>query len=598
MRSRPYIFLYTGIAVFMLSISACKKDIKDVTDPNSYNSANFPQTPAQLKSVLGGIYAQLRDQSLWGTNLNAKMIFPMDHTIDLGYLGDAGWSQLCQNSYANSSYAGSLWAGLYIGVQRANTFLASLDNYKKKYAAAAEATELSYEEGEARFLRALYYFYLVNIYGQSNLQNGGSGDLLGVPLVTTVAASLQGSYVKQNTIRQVWDFIISELITADTKLQKHSWDAPNISRVPGWAPNALLGKAYLFSGDYANAKKVLKDVIDNSGHTLMSFDIYKNMFNGANKFNNESFFEINNQLDVSGFGVYWGPNITSSAGLIYSPTLMNINDTTAVANGYGNEFLHDKNLARFGFNLPIWNMTPNPNFNPGKPDGPYNVRNICDPNYVSLSQALRSSQSVDPRLYVSALQPWVDTIATDSASKSVRRVVLRAKEIPNNLKLQYYGWSLRKYAPLEHNIINLKGSDLASFYILRLADIYLLYAEACAQTSDDATALEYVNKVHRRAYGYGPDASSPLDYKSLSDATRANDPVLGNNPLRYERWAELFGEGGWWFDVVRWKIGDKEAAYYQKTIPGTINWTNTSYYFPIPTNELNNNPSMKQNNGY
>jgi hypothetical protein len=132
-----------------------------------------------------------------------------------------------------------------------------------------------------------------------------------------------------------------------------------------------------------------------------------------------------------------------------------------------------------------------------------------------------------------------------------------------------------------------------------MADVYLLYAEACLNTNDNTTALEYINKVHRRAYGYPVNSPSPVDYISLTDKTMANDPALANNPLRYERFAELFGEGTWWFDVCRWKIGAEEAAYYSKTNGGPIMWDdNRSYAQPIPITEIQTNPSIKQNPGY
>ncbi len=88
-----------------------------------------------------------------------------------------------------------------------------------------------------------------------------------------------------------------------------------------------------------------------------------------------------------------------------------------------------------------------------------------------------------------------------------------------------------------------------------------MYAEACHYTGDDNDALTYINLVHNRAY----DGSQPGYYTSLNQATMVTDPTdpLYNNPLRYERYVELFGEGGWYFDVCRWGIGAQEAAYYK-----------------------------------
>ncbi|NJN24766.1 MAG: RagB/SusD family nutrient uptake outer membrane protein [Cyclobacteriaceae bacterium] len=90
-----------------------------------------------------------------------------------------------------------------------------------------------------------------------------------------------------------------------------------------------------------------------------------------------------------------------------------------------------------------------------------------------------------------------------------------------------------------------------------------------------------------------------MDYTSLTDATLASDPVLMNNPLRYERYVELFAEGSWWFDVCRWKAGAAEAAFHQTTSVGQIIWNeDIDYAMPIPVSEIESNPNMQQNFGY
>jgi hypothetical protein len=163
-----------------------------------------------------------------------------------------------------------------------------------------------------------------------------------------------------------------------------------------------------------------------------------------------------------------------------------------------------------------------------------------------------------------------------------------------------YGWSFRKYVNLEGTEYEVNVNNGSNFYILRLADIYLLYAETLINgNGDQATALEYINKVKRRAYGYDPNSSSPVDYSSLDDNTKASDPVLANDPLKYERWAELFAEGHWWFDVRRWKIGPGEADYYERTRGGEISFDESiDYAMPIPQEEVETNQAIQQNPGY
>jgi hypothetical protein len=144
-----------------------------------------------------------------------------------------------------------------------------------------------------------------------------------------------------------------------------------------------------------------------------------------------------------------------------------------------------------------------------------------------------------------------------------------------------------------------QSSD-ANYPIVRLADIYLLYAELI-KNDNSSLALEYINKVHRRAYGFDPDSPSPYDYNSLTDRTKTvdTDDHLANDVLKYERWAELFSEGQWWWDVRRWKIGSAEAEFYVETRHGEITWKgDESYVQPIPQLELERNENIQQSAGY
>jgi RNA polymerase sigma factor (sigma-70 family) len=94
--------------------------------------------------------------------------------------------------------------------------------------------------------------------------------------------------------------------------------------------------------------------------------------------------------------------------------------------------------------------------------------------------AARTNGTVDPRLYVNALQPWVDSASPDGVTW---RPIARYANIPSNIR-SYYGWSFRKYNTFDNNIYNYNSEDDADIYILRLADVFLLYAEACKNTSD------------------------------------------------------------------------------------------------------------------
>jgi starch-binding outer membrane protein, SusD/RagB family len=596
-------YLIISIAVFG---SACKKDPVNVYANNSYNSGTFPQDTAQLFSLLVTGYSQLRSAGMYGFEFRSHDFNCADHTADLNYNGDQSWTNVTQNNMrADNNYAKDVWSECYKGIQYTNTFLDRTDFFEKNYAKPEQLGSVNIMRGEDHFLRALYYYYLECFYGEAYISGGSGGDQLGVPIIQTAASTLDSTQTARATVRQTWDFIISELQQSISLLHGVIWDPLNEGRVTEWAAKSLLGKVYVYTQDWGNAKTVLLDVINNSGKTLMPYSKYINAFGGnsANEFNEESLFELNVDATEACYGIFCGDyNVTSSDALALGPTVLG-DDGTQIhprGTGYNNESFHDRNLARFGFNLPVQTLVPNPAFDPSLPGSPSNLDSILDPAYRTQSLNLRINKLVDPRLYLNALQPWIDSSGIGSPGEPYQgRPVVRY----SNLNNSYYGWSFHKYAQVDVDINTQHAAASANVYVLRLADVFLLYAEACANSGDDANALEYINKVKRRAYDYDYNSPSPVDYASLTSATSASaagDPVLGNNPLYYERYAELMGEANWWFDVCRWKIGDSEAAWYQKTFAGgPITWNDSkSYVWPIPTVEISNNKLIKQNPNY
>ncbi len=100
-----------------------------------------------------------------------------------------------------------------------------------------------------------------------------------------MASGLDETQVPRKTVKEGWDFIIADLKQAETLLKGANWTgATDKYKVSGWAVKRLLGKIYAYQADWANAKTYLSDVVTNSGKSLVSFDVYKDMFNGKNEF--------------------------------------------------------------------------------------------------------------------------------------------------------------------------------------------------------------------------------------------------------------------------------------------------------------------------
>jgi len=597
-------------ALVLILIAGCKKAPTNVGPTNQYSSSTYPTTVTQLQTVLVSCYSNLRDIGLFGFDLLPRMLGQSTHTLNGNPFSFT--NEMAENNLSvGDGGAQETWTALYAGVKNCNVTIYAAGVLLKTDPSVDQAT-VNLIIGQAYCLRGWYYMQLECFYGEAYMQAGGvNGDKLGVPLYTEVPQNLAATQVARSPVKDVWALIISDEKQAATLLKGQVWPSTDLARATEWSAKGLLGKAYVYTQDWADAKTTLNDVITNSGKSLMSYSTYHDAFNGSNKFNTESLLEL--YIDSNpqgGYGIYSGvANSATIDGLLWAPaTFGGYNGSTPYDGtdnqlqilGYGGNFtIHDQNILRFGYTLGYnYNLVANPKYNAAVGPTYYNQQLIMDPTYHQAAVQARTNNTTDPRLYVNALQPRVDSVQFDGIHWAL---------VAENPLSSTYAWSLRKYAPIDFNesANTTVVSDKWDYYLLRLADVYLLYAEACIGSGDNADGLEYLNRVKRRAYSLPITTPSAIDYKSLTDATPAAnpvypDPVLGHNPLYYERWAELFNEGTWWFDVCRWKLGDSEAAYYKSAIgvpPLTFN-DSKSYVWPIPLSETNTNSKIVQNPGY
>ncbi len=140
-------------------------------------------------------------------------------------------------------------------------------------------------------------------------------------------------------------------------------------------------------------------------------------------------------------------------------------------------------------------------------------------------------------------------------------------------------------------ITNTDGISLYSVPIYRFTEAFLFYAEASAMAegSPSPLALERLNMIKRRAYGYDLNTTSPVDYQSGMSKEEFQDAVL------QERAYEFMIERRRWFDLKRTdKVKEEFAKNGRNIIDERLLW-------PIPEDEINNNPAISQadqNPGY
>ena len=178
------------------------------------------------------------------------------------------------------------------------------------------------------------------------------------------------------------------------------------------------------------------------------------------------------------------------------------------------------------------------------------------------------------------------------------------------------GYFAKKLVHYE-NIISLQGSTIKgySFPIIRMADLYLNYAEALNETKDspDAEVYEYIQRVRHRA---GLDIGSDLVSTWTQYSSNPNKPTTKEGMrdiIRQERMIELALEGHRYWDIRRWKLaGDYFSRpirgwnIYRPDVEGFYeienifyrNFLVKDYLWPISQNELLRNPNLVQNPGW
>jgi tetratricopeptide (TPR) repeat protein len=120
-------------------------------------------------------------------------------------------------------------------------------------------------------------------------------------------------------------------------------------------------------------------------------------------------------------------------------------------------------------------------------------------------------------------------------------------------EFNYTGHSFRKYVPQDYSVYSTNRNSGINYVLMRLSDVYLMYAEILNAKGEDMLSAEYMNKVRRRAYGLNPEIpSSEVDFQGFSgDQLR--------DSIREERFRELFAEGHRWYDITRWGLWKKKS---------------------------------------
>lgn len=254
-------------------VSACA-DFLDETPKGKYTTENFYKTEEHAMLAITGVYNKA---SFVSTN-NALWVFgdvASDDAIKGGAAGDQSEIQFLEefNYSANNGFLLKIWSQYYEGITRANYLLYYADNIDMD--ADLKARIL----GEAKFLRAFFYFNLVNIFGE-------------IPLKTQPPLNTSLINIGKSSVEDVYAQIEEDLLDA-TPVLEVEYSGADVGRATQGAAWGLLAKARLYQGKWQEALDAIQSLEDLGIYSLQP--VYKNNFIDSTQNNSESIFEIQHE---------------------------------------------------------------------------------------------------------------------------------------------------------------------------------------------------------------------------------------------------------------------------------------------------------------
>lgn len=476
-----------GISLIGFGVFSCKKAIEIDPPFNSLSADNVFTKDATAISVLTDIYATLSGQniSLASTNITGINFYASLGADELTLFNLNAQPSL--DFYKNDltiNTASYFWNTIYPMIFRVNNAIDGLQTSNSLTLAVKEQLL-----GEAYFMRAFFYFYLLNMYGD-------------VPLVLNMDwknNALMSRTPKDDVYRQIIDDLkesqsfLSEKYPMADMVTFYPLGLEERIRPTKWAATALLARTYLYKEDWANAEAQSTLIINNStqyGLVTLSGAFLKN--------NKEAIW----QLQPVG----------------------NVNNSNT---GEGKTFV----LPSTGPNTGVY------------------------PVYLS-NYVLNAFEPGDLRRL-----NWTDSVKPASVAY---------------------------YYPKKYRIGDVNTTTQEYSTVLRLAEQYLIRAEARAKQNNLTSAIADIDTIRKRA---------GLPLISTTNPGISQTSLL--DKILHERQVELFTEWGHrWFDLKRTRNIDGFMSIITPIKANGSPWRSHQALYPIPPTDILNAPNLSQNLDY
>lgn len=556
-----------------VTLSGCLKvDIVDRVEKED----GFYKTEEHALTAIYGVYSTLTDFAYHKTNWPLILSTYEDAMFSTGTAVPATVSNNTHS--ANTAPAVNFWATLYDGINNANEIIKRVPDIE-----FSDVHTKNRIIAEAYFLRALFHYDLMRLYGGAN----------GIPVVTEPTTGISDAYNPQQPKEKVYEQIISDFTYAAGENEDGTTRLPQRldsdyvkGRATNGAAHAFLAEVYLTIGEWRKAADEA-DIVLNSGQYSLVED-YRNLWDVEQESVAETehifyvpFFRDNNELADASLG--------SNVAHLFNPNGVQVGGENVSGNPYGKGAGNHK--VQKWFIKFYQDDTGNLGYSDPSMDASSDESNLVYKDYRIETTFWRSFQQ-------------------KNNTTGVLGNIVTCYPASGGQAQQNWGY-IRKFIDPQGVNNRTNENDMPR---LRLSDMYLIKAEALNELGEYAEACKAIDMVRERARkADGTERSWPKYIGS--DRSDNIGRTLTRQEFRWlvfmERGLEFAGEQKRWFDLVRMKYDDggNRLMYdymkdtYIPSLPaedvqkdGVM--AERKKYFPIPFNEVSRNEGVVQNPGY
>lgn len=572
MRTKYMYILLIACGCFTQSCSS----FLDEVPYNKITAGNFYTTANEAKQGVNGLYSRLRNLFQDG-----QFIYMCEAPSDIWKNGVAMDIEFRTWTIdATSSSVTKLWSNCYITINQANAVIDALEN--RTIPDLSETDKQQYL-AEARFIRAHHYYHLVQQFGEIELTTK--------PTMSVITEA------HKTPVDKVWNFVIDELKYCIENLPAVQTEYGRITRE---AAMHHLARVYLTvkrdNQDIQEARRLTEAVLA-SGHTLVPS--HKELWNIDNQRNPEVLFPIlftrNTELNGDGniMHHFYTASYSDHYPLVLDRTLEYGRPWSRVRPTWFLENLYDEKIDQ------RWEDCFRTLWKVAKDRVEDKILSPFTGKEETIVWEKGDTLMIIPKHpwnkeQIKAVWPawvWMPDEMRTEIGDNIQSVANPNAAWPSNTKFQsgtMYSTLIKFQDPKRPSINEMKGArDVCVF---RLADTYLLAAEACYLLGDKTKAAEYINVVRRRAAVSGKEKEMEI-----------TPSVIDIDFILDERARELAGELHRWYDLKR------TGKLFERMNNPAINEVTAGKFKafhvlrPIPRDQLSriSNPQdFQQNEGY